>query len=344
MHQIDRTVARMPRAGAARRGLSVAAAAACCLAVTLLPAAGTAGTAARPAPHVAAAEREPGEHALDPASPIDAANVGRLRVLWRFRFSHSAVHDPTGSPEALRGIVATPIVARGTVFVQDSTSSVFALDPRIGRAALGASLPRAQLRPQRPGLQLGESVRQHRHDRVRAVGEDRRLIWQRRLVTPAEQYVDIAPMVANNLVYVATVGYPPGGRGALYALDAHDGSVRWRFSTIRGPWPHPAVAGGGGAWYTPSVDGAGDVYWGIANPYPAGGSARSPNGRAYAGPALYTDSLVVLAGKTGRLLWYDQVTRHDVRDYDFQLPPVLARARWPGSGGTSSSAAARPGS
>jgi alcohol dehydrogenase (cytochrome c) len=39
---------------------------------------------------------------------------------------------------------------------------------------------------------------------------------------------------------------------------------------------------------------------------------------------LYTDSLLVLAGTTGRLLWYDQVTPHDVRDYDFALPPILA--------------------
>ena len=38
----------------------------------------------------------------------------------------------------------------------------------------------------------------------------------------------------------------------------------------------------------------------------------------------YTDSLLVLNGKTGRLRWYDQVTPHDVRDYDFELPRILA--------------------
>src|SRR5207244_73338 len=27
--------------------------------------------------------------------------------------------------------------------------------------------------------------------------------------------------------------------------------------------------------------------------------------------------------KTGKLRWYDQVTTHDVRDHDFQLPPIL---------------------
>jgi alcohol dehydrogenase (cytochrome c) len=98
--------------------------------------------------------------------------------------------------------------------------------------------------------------------------------------------------------------------------------VRWRFSTIRGNWTVPKEAGGGGAWYPPSVDGR-EVFWGTANPTPFGGSRRHPNGGAYAGRALYTDSLLVIDAETGHLRWFDQITPHDVRDYDFQLSPVL---------------------
>jgi alcohol dehydrogenase (cytochrome c) len=43
----------------------------------------------------------------------------------------------------------------------------------------------------------------------------------------------------------------------------------------------------------------------------------------YPGPVRHTDSLLVLDGRTGALLWSVQVTPHDVRDYDFQLPPLL---------------------
>jgi alcohol dehydrogenase (cytochrome c) len=43
----------------------------------------------------------------------------------------------------------------------------------------------------------------------------------------------------------------------------------------------------------------------------------------YPGPVRHTDSLLVLAGRTGALLWSDQVTPHDVRDHDFQLSPLL---------------------
>jgi outer membrane protein assembly factor BamB len=123
-------------------------------------------------------------------------------------------------------------------------------------------------------------------------------------------------------VYLSTQGFPPGGRGALYALSAARGTVVWRFGTIRDPWPHPE-AGGGGAWYPVSVDERGNVYAGIANPAPWGGSRAFRNGGWFA-DALYTDSLVVLAGASGKLLWYDQVTPHDVRDYDFAVSPILA--------------------
>ena len=48
--------------------------------------------------------------------------------------------------------------------------------------------------------------------------------------------------------------------------------------------------------------------------------------RRLPGPALYTDSLIVLDARTGRLEWYDQVTPHDVRDHDFEATPMLITA------------------
>ena len=255
-----------------------------------------------------------------------------MRVVWRFRFTHSTIEDPQKAPEALRGVVSTPIVAGGTVFIQDSTSSVYAID-----RATGALRWEHRFRAPnfgRNGLSTSSgSVYGSTDTTVFALsGKTGRLLWQRRLVTRFEQYVDIAPLIADNLVFVSTVGYPPGGRGALYALDAHTGAVRWRFSTIRGTWRDPNEAGGGGAWYTPSVDSGGNIYWGVANPYPLGGTRALPNGAAYAGAALYTDSLLALDMTTGRLRWADQVTSHDVRDYDFQLPPILASLEAGGAG------------
>ena len=100
--------------------------------------------------------------------------------------------------------------------------------------------------------------------------------------------------------------------------------MRWKFDTIEKPWRYPLEAGGGGLWYPVSVDGDGRLYAGNSNPTPWGGTPERPNGGAFPGPALYTDSLLVLDARTGRLLWHDQVTPHDVRDYDFQATPILA--------------------
>ena len=123
---------------------------------------------------------------------------------------------------------------------------------------------------------------------------------------------------------MSTVGYAPFGRGAIYALDAATGAVRWKFVTIEEPWRYPLEAGGGGLWYPVSVDAQGRLYAGNSNPSPWGGTPERPNGAAFPGPVPYTDSLLVLDARTGRLLWYDQVTPHDVRDYDFEATPILA--------------------
>lgn len=257
-------------------------------------------------------------------SLITRRSVGRLRVLWRFRLAPTTSESVAGESRAL---VATPIVAGATVYVQDTRSSVYALD-RYNGALRWEHRFRAD-NYGRNGLSYSSgSIYGSTDTTVFSLSATTgRLLWQRRLVTRVEQFVNIAPLIVHNLVYTSTVGYPPGGRGALYALDAHTGVVRWKFSTIRDQWRYPNESGGGGAWYTASVDTKGNIYSGVANPYPLGGTLTRPRGGAFLDPELYTDSLIVLAGETGRLRWYDQVTTHDVRDYDFQLPPILVSQR-----------------
>jgi outer membrane protein assembly factor BamB len=251
------------------------------------------------------------------SSGIDRNNVHSLHVAWRFHFPFA--------PGESGAFTATPVVADGVVYLQDMRSNVYALDLKTGhvlwRRLLNATNPGPN------GLAVGGG-RVYGATDASAFALDAatgRPLWRRFLVTPTARFVDIAPQVANGLLYVSTIGLPPNGRGILYALDAGSGAIRWRWSTIKGAWRIPGDAGGGGAWETPSVA-DGKVFWGTTNPYPYGGTRAHPNGGAYAGAALYTDSLVALDAKTGELAWYDQVTPHDVRDYDFQLPPVLGSA------------------
>lgn len=247
-------------------------------------------------------------------SGIDRDNVARLHVAWRFRFRIPIVESGV--------FTATPVVAGGVVYVQDMRSNVFALD--LGTGAVRWQHRFGATNPGPNGVAVAGDRVYGATDSVAFALSARtgRLLWQRVLVSATQRFVDLAPQVADGAVYLSTIGEPPNGRGTLYALAAADGRLLWSLDTIKGEWRVPLLAGGGGAWYTPSV-GGGVTYWGIANPLPWGGTKRYPNGAVFAGRALYTDSLLAVDAKTGRLRWYDQVTTHDVRDYDFQLPPIL---------------------
>jgi alcohol dehydrogenase (cytochrome c) len=73
------------------------------------------------------------------------------------------------------------------------------------------------------------------------------------------------------------------------------------------------------------------LYAGTANPLPWGGTRALPNGAAY-GRALWTDTLLALDARRGTLRWFDQVTPRDIRDLDFQNPPIVAGSMLIGSG------------
>jgi outer membrane protein assembly factor BamB len=249
-------------------------------------------------------------------SPINTGNVGHLRVRWRFRL--------TAKPTYSGVFASTPVVDRDTVYVEDLQSNVFALD-----RATGALLWERRYRA-RNGGPNGLAVDERNvygatdADAFALSKSSGKELWRRHLTGPTEQFVQVAPVAWKGLVLVSTVGFPPGGRGAIYALDDETGAVRWKFVTVRDAWRHPLEAGGGGLWFPVSIDESGRLYGGNSNPAPWGGSRERPNGGAFPGPVPYTDSLLVLDARAGRLLWHDQVTPHDVRDYDFEATPVLA--------------------
>ena len=250
-------------------------------------------------------------------SPLDAGNVAHLRVRWRFRF--------TAAPSFSGTFASTPVADRDTLYVQDLRSNVFALDRATGAVRWTRRFRARNDGPNGLAVDGGRVYGATDADAFALARATGKLLWIRHLASQTEQFVDVAPVVWKGLVFTSTVGYAPRGRGRIYALDAATGAVRWAFDTIKDPWLHPLEAGGGGLWYPVSVDAGGHLYAGNSNPTPWGGTPARPNGAAFPGPVPYTDSLLVLDARTGRLLWHDQVTPHDVRDYDFEATPVLAR-------------------
>ena len=73
--------------------------------------------------------------------------------------------------------------------------------------------------------------------------------------------------------------------------------------------------------YDPQLD---LVYWPVGNP------GADFYGDDREGDNLYTDSVLALEAKTGKLRWYFQFTPHDIHDWDAQEPPVLVDTNWQG--------------
>jgi outer membrane protein assembly factor BamB len=252
-------------------------------------------------------------------STIDAANVARIKVAW----------SATGG---LGALTTAPIVAGDTVYLQDSNGMVVALDARTGARRWASTKRGFNIGPF--GIALGDG-RVYADDGVSGVvALDARTgtpVWSHQLSTTKTIGIDIQPTVFGGMVFVATVPvslrgiYTPGDRGILYALDDVTGATRWSFDTVLGDlWGHPEINSGGGAWYAPAIDTSRRiVYFGTANPAPFPGTKQYPNGASRPGADLYTDSVVALDVDTGKLLWYHQVTPHDLFDRD-QVHVLLA--------------------
>jgi outer membrane protein assembly factor BamB len=256
---------------------------------------------------------------------IDARDVATLKPRWTFSLHGGGIFGV---------FTSNPIVLGGVVYFEDSDSAVFAL--RLSTGKLVWQHDYHSLTPSGGpngvaygyGLLYGET-----EDSLFALNPDSgRQIWIRKLTSSAQEGIDMAPQLYDGKVLISTIPgnaasfYYAGAYGVVYALDARTGKVVWSFSTVKGGaklWGDPEQNGGGGLWYPPAVDSQGRLFIGVANPSPYPPTASDPDARSRPGPNLYTDSLVALDGANGKLLWYQQVTPHDLRDYDFQDSPIV---------------------
>jgi len=135
----------------------------------------------------------------------------------------------------------------------------------------------------------------------------------------------LAPQVYDGMVVVGSSGAEYPTRGFVQAYDANTGALIWRFRTIPGPGEpgHETWAGeswkygGGSMWDTPALDQkTGLLIFGVGNPNP------DANGQLRLGDNAYTDSVVAVNAKDGKLAWWHQVVPHDMWDYD-QCSPVV---------------------
>ncbi|MFN0111284.1 MAG: PQQ-binding-like beta-propeller repeat protein, partial [Blastocatellia bacterium] len=155
-------------------------------------------------------------------------------------------------------------------------------------------------------------------------------LWVKKVVDSSknEGSFNMAPVIFENLVLMGLGISEQGVPGWVSAFKLEDGELVWRFNTIPKPgepgsetWSDARImaTGGGGVWAPMSLDAeAGLLYAPVANPAP---DFHDDN---RAGANLYTNTMIVLDARTGKLKWYYQATPHDTHDYDTtQVSPLF---------------------
>ncbi len=158
---------------------------------------------------------------------------------------------------------------------------------------------------------------------------DGSLIWSHSIASFAGgQYLSMPPLIFGELVIIGPAGADFGAKNWIGAFRLETGEPVWKFNLIPDPgepgadtWQSKeALKHGGGSLWTPlSLDAkAGIVYLPVGNPAP------DFYGEIRQGANLYTNSLLALDAKTGKLLWYRQFIPHDVHDADLsQVSPLF---------------------
>jgi outer membrane protein assembly factor BamB len=258
------------------------------------------------------------------ASTITGANVSKLGVAWTVPLTMSTAHTDGA-------YAATPVIVDGVVYVQDLDSNVFAISLATGQVLWTHDYDSPNGGPDGVTVAGGVVYAATNHAAVALDAATGAQLWSRTLTENDHEGIAMAPGYNNGTVYVSTVPanvttvYGAGGQGILWALNAKTGAPQWSWNQDQNLWGNPAVNSGAGLWYTPSFDAQGNIYLGIANPAPIFGTKAYPLGSSRPGPDLYTDSVVKLS-PAGKLLWYYQLTPHDLYDWDLQNPPVLTTA------------------
>ncbi len=271
---------------------------------------------------------------------VNTSNVQQLRPQFIF--------SPGGSD-----LEGTPVVMDGVMYVTGGPQTC-ALNARTGSRiwctprtnGLGAGVSRNRKRqsatapkgPNRGVAVLG--------DRVYYVSDDAFMVCLNRLTgavmwsqplpeagAAGKFYNSSAPLVAGGLVISGVAGGDAPMRGFIVAFHAATGELAWRLYTIPKPGEHPAetwtgralATGGGATWATGSYDvETGTLYWAVGNPYPDTDADQRE------GINLYTNSVVALDAKTGKLKWFFQFTPRDTHDWDATEPLLLVDTIWHG--------------
>jgi polyvinyl alcohol dehydrogenase (cytochrome) len=276
------------------------------------------------------------------AAGLAAADVPKLTLAWAFAF-----------PEVTASW-GQPTIAGGRLFVGSQSGVVYALDANSGcvlwtyeaEGGVRASISIGR-RPGGAATAYNAYFSDQKGYAYALDAGDGRVIWKKVVDDHPLVRLTGSPALYQDRLYVPTSSYEEVGkgptyacctfRGAIVAMDAKTGDIKWRAYPIADP---PVVMGknaqgidsigpsGGAIWSAPTIDPKRRaIYVGVGNTY---------SGKTQ--PA--TDAVAAFDLDTGKLRWAQQGFREDVfgcrnnepncgatqgPDYDFGVSPALAR-------------------
>lgn len=174
----------------------------------------------------------------------------------------------------------------------------------------------------------------------RDFGENGRISMNRHTADDARYFGWPGPFVVNDVIVVGGNGGGKAGSGYgdsgyeskaqpedIRGFDIHTGKQLWTFHILpRKGEPGYDTWGKGSAEYVGNMaawssltadEELGYVYIPLSAPTASHYGGHRP------GKNLYSDSLVCVDTKSGRLVWYFQLIHHDLWEYDAATPPIL---------------------
>jgi quinoprotein glucose dehydrogenase len=291
-----------------------------------------------------------------PLDQITRDNVKNLEVAWTYKFDNFGSAAQTATTET------TPLMVGGKLyFTAGQRRTVVAVDPGTGetlwtwRPDEGPRFDAAPRKVHRgvaywssgqderivvvtPGFQL-VSLDAKTGRPVAGFGQSGTVDLFKQLdndsgLDPTGRIGNSSPPVISNDVIVVGPALTPGGRvnvanikADIMGFDVRTGRKLWTFHTIpREGEPGSETWKGDSAQYTGNAG-----IWGPFSADPALGyvylSIESATNDVYGGHRpgnnLYSDSLVCLDIKTGKMIWFQQLVHHDIWDYDMPPHPIL---------------------
>jgi alcohol dehydrogenase (cytochrome c) len=268
---------------------------------------------------------------FSPLTQINKSTVGNLELIHTL---HTGVAN---------SFEATPLEIDGILYIVTATNHVQAYDAVTGRQLWAWQPDRldyteACCGPQARGVAVayGKVYTALFDGHLVALdAKTGKLVWQtdpaKTHPEPKQYYTYTqAPQVYDGMVIVGTAGAEYETRGMVEAYDAGTGVKIWEFRTTAAPgepggdtWGGDAWKfGGGSVWNTPAVDARnGLIVLSTGNPNP------DYQGETRPGDNAYTNSILALNAKTGKLAWWYQEVPHDLWDYDASAPVMLFDAK-----------------